>query len=94
MALVAGLLADFDRYLAQGDADLVHDGATYRMAGMWLDDREFAELLRDSSGSCSPGWRTRPKRGAADASSLWSCSRAIPRPDLLRVTTSPFWDRQ
>ncbi len=49
MAYVAGLLADFDRYLAQGrgDIDLLRDGVSYRMAGLWLDDAEFAELLRE-----------------------------------------------
>ena len=63
MALVAGLLADFDRYLAQGDADLVRDGATYRMAGMWLDDREFAELLRDLVRVLQPRVANPPKKG-------------------------------
>src|SRR6266542_1495213 len=47
MAFVAGLLGDFDRYLARGDIDPLRDGASYRMAGMWLDDAEFAEMLRD-----------------------------------------------
>src|SRR6266568_397738 len=42
MAFVAGLLGDFDRYI-----DPLRDGASYRMAGMWLDDAEFAEMLRD-----------------------------------------------
>jgi len=47
MAFVAGLLGDADRYLARGDIDPVRDGAGYRLAGMWLDDDEYAELLRD-----------------------------------------------
>src|SRR6266498_1294571 len=47
MAFVAGLLGDFDRSLARGDIDPLRDGASYRMAGMWLDDAEFAEMLRD-----------------------------------------------
>jgi hypothetical protein len=47
MAFVAGLLGDFDRYLARGDIDHLRDGVSYRMAGLWLDDGEYAELLRD-----------------------------------------------
>jgi DNA-binding transcriptional ArsR family regulator len=44
LAFVAGLLADFDRYLARGDIDLVRDGVSYRITGLWLDDAELAEL--------------------------------------------------
>jgi hypothetical protein len=47
MAFVAGFLGDFDRYLARGDIDLLRDGVSYRMTGLWLDDAEFAELLRE-----------------------------------------------
>lgn len=47
MAFVAGLLGDFDRYLARGDIDLLRDGVSYRLAGLWLDDAECAELLRE-----------------------------------------------
>ena len=47
MAYVAGLLADFDRYLAAGTPDPVRDGADYRVAAMWLDDAELADFLRD-----------------------------------------------
>jgi hypothetical protein len=46
MAFVAGLLGDFDRYLARGDIDVLRDGVTYRMAGLWLDDAEYAALVR------------------------------------------------
>lgn len=44
MAYVAGLLGDFDRYLARGDIDLLRDQVAYRLAGMWLSDSEFADL--------------------------------------------------
>src|SRR5690348_16268009 len=44
LAYVAGLIADFDRYLAGGDIDLVRDGVTYRMLAMYLDDAELLEL--------------------------------------------------
>jgi hypothetical protein len=47
MAFVAGLLGDFDRYLARGQIDLLRDGVSYRIAGLWLDDAEFTELLRE-----------------------------------------------
>jgi hypothetical protein len=44
LAFVAGMLADFDRYLARGDVDLAHDGVSYRISALWLDDAELAEL--------------------------------------------------
>jgi DNA-binding transcriptional ArsR family regulator len=47
MAFVAGLLGDFDRYLARGDTDLIRDGVSYRIAGLWLDDAEYIALMRD-----------------------------------------------
>lgn len=46
MAYVAGLLGDFDRYLA-GAPNPPRDGASYEVAAMWLTDTEYAELLRD-----------------------------------------------
>jgi hypothetical protein len=46
-AFVAGLLGDFDRYLARGDIDPVRDGVSYNLAAMWLDDDELSELRRD-----------------------------------------------
>ena len=57
MAFVAGLLGDFDRYLARGDTDLLRDGVTYRLAGMWLDDSEYLELARelDPAAPAAPG---------------------------------------
>lgn len=47
MAFVAGLVGDLDRYLARGDVDPIRDGADFRLAGLWLDDAEFAELVRE-----------------------------------------------
>jgi DNA-binding transcriptional ArsR family regulator len=44
MAFIAGLVADFDAYLARGDVDLRRDGVSYRITGLWLDDAELAEL--------------------------------------------------
>ena len=54
MAFVAGLLGDFDRYLAREDRDLLRDGVGYRMAGLWLDDAEFAELMRELTRVLQP----------------------------------------
>jgi Helix-turn-helix domain len=47
LAFVAGLVGDFDRYLDRDDIDLLRDGVSYRMAGLWLDDAEYAELTRE-----------------------------------------------
>ncbi len=47
MAYVAGLLGDFDRYLASGDIDPLRDGVRYNLAGLWLSDTEFTELMQD-----------------------------------------------
>ena len=44
VAFVAGLLAEFDRYLEPGDVDLVRDGVGYRTAGFYADDAELAAL--------------------------------------------------
>jgi hypothetical protein len=45
LAFAAGLLADFDRYLEQGDVDLVRDGVAFSIEGLWLDDAEYRELM-------------------------------------------------
>jgi hypothetical protein len=47
MAYIAGLLADFDRYVASAPPDPSRDGAAYRVAAMWLTDAELAELRQD-----------------------------------------------
>lgn len=47
MAFIAGLIADFDRYLARPDIDIVRDGGSYRLAAMWLDDAELAEVSHE-----------------------------------------------
>jgi len=39
IAFVAGLLSDFDRYLARDqEVDLLRDGVSYRLMGLWLAD--------------------------------------------------------
>jgi hypothetical protein len=63
MAYVAGLLSDFDRYLARGDLDVLRDGVGYRMAGLWLDDAEHAELLRELVRVIQPRLANAPRPG-------------------------------
>jgi DNA-binding transcriptional ArsR family regulator len=54
MAFVAGLLADFDRYLARGDIDLRRDGVSYSINALWLDDAEYAEMMRQIAEVLAP----------------------------------------
>jgi len=54
LAFVAGLLGDFDRYIARDDADPLHDGVSFNAAAMWLDDTEFLDLLRDLARVLQP----------------------------------------
>ncbi len=63
LAYVAGLIGDFDRYLARGDVDVVRDGVSYRLAGMWLDDLELMELVRDFVAVVQPRLANAPKPG-------------------------------
>jgi hypothetical protein len=44
---VAGLLAEFDRYLDRPERNFARDGVSYRQIGLWLDDGELTELLTD-----------------------------------------------
>jgi hypothetical protein len=63
IAFVAGLLGDFDRYLAGGDIDLLRDGVSYNLTGMWLDDEELRDLLRDIARVFEPRLANAPKPG-------------------------------
>ena len=65
MAFVAGLLADFDRYIAREDRDYLRDGVTYRLAAMWLDDAEYAEMLRELTRVLTPRVANPPGPGRA-----------------------------
>ena len=62
MAYIAGLLGDFDRYLAHAP-DPGHDGASYRVAAMWLTDTEYADFLRDLVRVFQPRVANAPTRG-------------------------------
>ena len=85
MAFVAGLLGDFDRYLARGDIDLLRDGVSYRLAGLWLDDAGTRNCCVSSPGCSSPGWRPAAAGPEAARSSGPSCSPGA-RPALARGT--------
>src|SRR5690242_10648940 len=63
LAYVAGLLADFDRYLAAGPPDPRRDLAGYNVAAMWLTDAEFAEFLRDLNDLAQTRLANPPRRG-------------------------------
>ncbi len=63
LAFVAGLLGDFDRYLARGDIDLLRDGVHYNIAGLWLDDAEFTEFLHELARVLQPRLANAPRPG-------------------------------
>lgn len=63
MAYTAALLADFDRYLQRGDVDLLRDGVAFGIEGLWLDDTEFAALMRDLYRVLQPLRANTPKAG-------------------------------
>jgi hypothetical protein len=63
MAYVAGLLDDFDRYLAAGPPDPARDGADYRVAGVWLTDAELAGFARDLTTVIQPRLANAPGSG-------------------------------
>jgi hypothetical protein len=46
-AFVAGLLADYDRYLSSGTPGLIRDGVGYAVVGLWMSDAEFEEFAHD-----------------------------------------------
>ncbi len=62
IAFVAGLLTDFDRYLA-GHPQPGRDGATYQTAGMWLTDAELGDLAREIVAAAAPRLANPPAQG-------------------------------
>jgi Helix-turn-helix domain len=63
MAFAAGLLADFDRYLSDGQPDLERDGVAYRANALWLNDAEFTDLVRDLLVVIQPRLANPPRKG-------------------------------
>jgi hypothetical protein len=63
LAYVVGMLGDFDRYISSERFDPLADGATYRVAGLWFTDTEYADFLRDLSKIVQPGLANPPAKG-------------------------------
>ena len=63
IAYVAGLLADFARYLAAGTPDLSRDGAGYTVYGLYLTDAELAGFLRVLAAIVQPLLANAPGKG-------------------------------
>jgi DNA-binding transcriptional ArsR family regulator len=47
MTFAASLMSDFDRYLANENADPAPDGVVYRQAAVWLTEEEFAAMVEE-----------------------------------------------
>jgi hypothetical protein len=62
-AFVAGLLADFDRYLATGAPDPLRDGVSFGTLAMWLTDDEYREFLRGVQVLLQPRLANAPGKG-------------------------------
>ena len=54
MTFVAGLLGDFDRYLAREDVDFERDLVGYRQAVLNLSDEELLDLVRELGEVLAP----------------------------------------
>lgn len=63
MAYVAGLVGDVDRYLARDDVDVLRDGVSFRLAGLWLDDEEFTQLMGELARVLQPRLAHPPRPG-------------------------------
>jgi hypothetical protein len=81
-AFVAGLLADFDRYLERGDIDLAVDLVGYRQAAMNLSDEELIDLLTDLQNVIAPrlGLPGAPHRTRRVFTTILMPSRSRPDP--------------
>jgi hypothetical protein len=63
LAYVAGLLGDFDRYVATEPEEPARDGAGYRVTAMWLTDAELADYQRDLAAISAPRLDNAPGGG-------------------------------
>jgi hypothetical protein len=63
LAYVAGIIGDFDRYLARETIDPFRDGVSYNLAAMWLDDAELAEFARELYIVVQPRTANQPTPG-------------------------------
>lgn len=63
LAFVAGLMAEYDRYLEKGDVNLVRDGVSYGLSGIWLTNDELKELMSELTTVLQPRAANPPKAG-------------------------------
>ena len=63
MIFAAGLLADFERYLADGPPDFMRDGVQYSGAAMWLTDAEYRDFVADVVNITVPRYANPPGPG-------------------------------
>jgi DNA-binding transcriptional ArsR family regulator len=63
LAFVAGLIADFDRYLTRDKVDLLRDGVSYRLQGMWLNEEELEEVTLEMVSILRPRLENAPVPG-------------------------------
>jgi DNA-binding transcriptional ArsR family regulator len=63
LTFLAGIIREFDFYLERGDIDLVRDGVSYRLSGMWLSKAEAAKLAHDLNQVLLPAVGNKPRRG-------------------------------
>lgn len=62
-SFVSSLLAEFSRYLAREQIDLVADGVGYQQMVLHLDDEEFAEFARGFTELVQPLTGNEPRPG-------------------------------
>jgi DNA-binding transcriptional ArsR family regulator len=62
-AYIAGLLADFDRYITKTPPDRVSENADYRVAGLWLTDEELLSFGRELNAVVQPRLANAPGKG-------------------------------
>jgi hypothetical protein len=63
LAFAAGLIADFDRYLARGKVDFARDGVAFGIEGLWLTDAEYTDMMLDIYRVLEPRRANAPKPG-------------------------------
>jgi hypothetical protein len=63
LAFIAGLICDFDRYLARDGIAPGRDGSGFHLAGMWLDDSEIIQLSHELRAVLQPRLANPPRQG-------------------------------
>lgn len=86
LAYVAGLLGDFDRYIATKPEHPGTDGAGYRVAAMWLTDAELADYLRELT-AISQARLANPAAAGRRRRMLYTV--LLPAPEAQRGETDP-----